>query len=283
MQEIILVAESGADITPETARRLGIEIVPMHVSFGSDTLPDGTFPVQKIYDYYASTRALPKTSGSSPEDFTAAFDEIHSRRPDAHILHLAYSAVTTVSYQSAVIAAQGRDYVTSIDTKQVSAGQGAVAVKTAEWMSSHPEATLGEVMEEVKRLMDKVRMCFLPGDLSYLRAGGRVSNAQYLGAQVLRLHPLIEIVGGKLMSTRKYIGNMTRVSSKLIREYGQSEKLRRDWLIMLKSAPVEEEYRLAVEACARDEGFKEISWVHTGCVVSTHCGPGAFGLVGFSE
>lgn len=36
-------------------------------------------------------------------------------------------------------------------------------------------------------LIGKIRMGFIPGDLDYLRAGGRVSNAAYLGAKILGL------------------------------------------------------------------------------------------------
>ena len=33
-KNIVIVAESGSDITPEVAEKYGIEIVPMHVSMG---------------------------------------------------------------------------------------------------------------------------------------------------------------------------------------------------------------------------------------------------------
>lgn len=132
MKTIRLVAESGSDITPELAAEYNVKIVPMHVNFDDETLDDGTFQVQKIVDYYRSTGKLPKTSGSTPEDFTKVFDEIHQEDPDAHILYLAYSAITTCSYQSAVIASEDRDYITCIDTKQVSVGQGAVVIAVAQ-------------------------------------------------------------------------------------------------------------------------------------------------------
>ena len=41
MSKMILVAESGSDITPEMAQENGIVIVPMHVSFGGKTYDDG--------------------------------------------------------------------------------------------------------------------------------------------------------------------------------------------------------------------------------------------------
>lgn len=47
MGNIILVAETGADIPPGEAERHGVHIVPMHVSFGSETRDDGTFPQKK--------------------------------------------------------------------------------------------------------------------------------------------------------------------------------------------------------------------------------------------
>lgn len=120
MSNIILVAETGSDIPKDIAEQMGIFLVPMHVTMGNDTFDDGTFPVEKICEYYNNTKKIPKTSGCSPEDFIRVFDKIHSLYPDKQILHLAYSAVTTCSYQSALIAAEDRDYVTSIDTKHTS-------------------------------------------------------------------------------------------------------------------------------------------------------------------
>ena len=133
MNPIIIVAETGSDLTPELAAQYNIQLVPMHVSFDSETQDDGSFPVQKICDYYHETKKLPRTSGCSPEDFIQIFDEIHNSNPTAQILYLAYSAVTTCSYQSAIIAAEERDYVTAIDTKQVSVGQAAVSAMQCVW------------------------------------------------------------------------------------------------------------------------------------------------------
>lgn len=97
MGKIILVAETGADIPPHEVERYGIQIVPMHVSFGSETRDDGAFPPEEICAYYERTHELPKTSGSTPEDFRIVFDGIHAirkpgsciwptlRQPPAHI------------------------------------------------------------------------------------------------------------------------------------------------------------------------------------------------------
>ncbi|MBQ2776740.1 MAG: DegV family protein, partial [Peptococcaceae bacterium] len=111
MQKVILVTESGSDLMPQWREKYGVYIIPMHVSFGDETKDDGTFSVADVCGYYNRTGAVPKTSGCNPDEFMRLFDEIHAEHPEAHILYLAYSAVTTCSYQSGVIAAEGRDYV----------------------------------------------------------------------------------------------------------------------------------------------------------------------------
>ena len=56
MSKMILVAESGSDITPEMAQENGIVIVPMHVSFGGKTYDDGAFPTLSLIHISEPTR-----------------------------------------------------------------------------------------------------------------------------------------------------------------------------------------------------------------------------------
>ena len=55
MSIILLMAESGSDITPELAGQLGVFIVPMHVTFGGETRDDGAFPVTQMFEHYKAT------------------------------------------------------------------------------------------------------------------------------------------------------------------------------------------------------------------------------------
>lgn len=50
-------------------------------------------------------------------------------------------------------------------------------------------------------------MAFLPGSLEFLRAGGRLSNAAYMGARILCIKPVVELLEGKLVATKKYRGS----------------------------------------------------------------------------
>jgi len=283
MSKYILVTETGSDISPDMAAEYGIEIVPMHVTFDSEPLDDGAFPVERIPEYYNATGKIPKTSGSTPDDFEKKFNEIHERDPKAHILYLAYSAVTTCSYQSAVIASEGRDYVTALDTKQVSFGLGLVVTTVARFIKENPDVSLEVLVEKAKDIIAHAKMCFIPDNLEFLHAGGRVSNAAFLGARILNIHPCIEILDGKLVATKKYRGKMKKVVDKLVREYAEEYKLCKEEVWLGYTIDFSDEAKEWAEKAARECGFKKIKWVQAAGVITTHGGPGAFGFTGFTK
>lgn len=283
MSSIILVAETGADISPEMASQYGIHLVPMHVIFGDSTMDDGSFPVEKIPEYYHQNGKLPSTSGCAPEDFFKAYDELHEKYPEAQFLHLAYSAVTTCSYQSSVIASEERDYVTIIDTQQVSAGQANVVIKMAEILKENPDMTMDQAVETAKDLIGRAKMCFVPDNLEFLRAGGRVSNVAFLGSRILNLHPCIELLDGKLVATKKYRGKMTKVISKMVKDYAEKYNLKRDRIWFVHTVGLGDDVRKAAEKAAEECGFSSVQWILAGGVITTHGGPAAIGLAGFSN
>ena len=283
MKPIILVAETGSDINPELAAQYQIQIVPMHVTFEDKTLDDGSFPVEDIVAYYQATKKVPKTSGSTPEDFNVVLDELHAKHPYAQILYLAYSAVTTCSYQSCVIASEDRDYVTAFDTKHVSVGQAAVVISMAQALKENPEMSMEEAVEKTKDLSSRARLCFLPDNLEFLRAGGRVSNVACLGSRILSLHPCIELLDGRLMATKKYRGKMEKVAAELIEEYTAKNDLERDCLWMVYTTGLDDAVRRSAEAAAEKCGFQKVRWIKAGGVITTHGGPAAFGIAGFAK
>lgn len=211
MKKYIILAETGSDIPKDLAEEHGIYLVPMHVTFGDVTKDDGAFPPEEVCAYYDRTRKVPKTSGCNPEDFIKIYEEIFKKYPVCHIIYMAYSAVTTCSYQSAQIAAGENKNISFIDTKHVTVGQCAAVIRLAQELRQHPEWDVEQVEEAANRISQSVRMCFTPSNLDYLRAGGRVSNATALCGNILSIHPKIELLDGYLQATKKYRGKMRKV------------------------------------------------------------------------
>ena len=283
MSKYVLLVESGADVTPELAEQHNIRIVPMHVYLGETSIRDGEVPVEDVFSFFDKTHILPKTSGCMPSDFSKVFDEIHAEYPKATIIHLAYSAVTTCSYESAMSAAEGRDYVKHYDTKNVSIGQAMIALSVAAFLERNPEVTYNELDQVIQDRINRARMAFMPEALDYLHAGGRLSNIAFISARTLKFKPLIEVVEGKLIATKKYRGSMKAAVGKMIHSYLESTPLNKDFLYLVYSPGLSQDIKILAEKLVRDFGFKKYRWLKTGCVVSSHGGPGAFGVAGLAE
>lgn len=280
---VILLAETGSDITPEIAREYGIMLVPMHVTLGSETRDDGTFPPEEICAYYDKTGKSPTTSGSTPFDFETVYEKIFSQDPNARVLYLAYSAVTTCSFHSSQLALEEKPYasnVRAVDTRHVSVGQCAVVVATAKWLRRHPDATLEEAAQTAEAIAKQVQMSFIPKNLDYLRAGGRVSNAVALVGNLLNLHPCIDILDGKLIAGKKYRGAMEKSAAAMIRDFVQKHDPDRSHVYLINTPYMDPSVKTAAEAAVKSEGFQSFTWLKTGCVITCHGGPGAMGIVG---
>lgn len=135
MNHYIITTESGSDLPKEYVERFNVKIIPMHVTMGNETLADGSFEVKKAFDFYDETGTLPKTSGTTPDDNLKIFSKIREEHPEAHIIHIGYSAVTTVSFNAAHIAAEDFENIHLVDAKHVTLGLSAVVIATAKLLT----------------------------------------------------------------------------------------------------------------------------------------------------
>lgn len=283
MKKYIIVAETGSDIPQDLADKYGIYLVPMHATFGDVTKDDRTFSPEDVCAYYDKTGKLPKTSGCNPADFINVFDGIFKKYPDCHIVYMAYSAVTTCSFQSAHLAAQEYENISFIDTKQVSVGQCAAVIRIAQELEKHPEWTVKEVEENATNIVNSVKMCFVPSNMDYLRAGGRVSNATALCGNILGIHPKIELIDGYLKATKKYRGKMEKVVRNLIMDFCKEHRFEQKEIWMGFTTGFEDELKKEAMELAKELGFEKVNWIKVGGVITTHGGPNAFCITGFAK
>lgn len=283
MKKIIILTESGADLPLDLAKLYNIEIVPMHVLMGDKSYADGSISVTDVYDYYKRTKKTPSTSATNPDEYERAFKRITEENPNCSILHVGYSSKPSCSYQNSIIASEGMNNVYHVDALNVTGGLAAVVLKAAELIEKHPEMLPEDLVKIIGSFAAKVRVSFIPGDLVFLKAGGRVSNAVYLGGTLLQLKPMIEIVNGELVSTQKYRGKIGNIVEKYMKDYIDRCNLDRERIYLIYSLGLEEDIKTHMDEIAREKGFKKIIWLQAGCMISSHSGPGAIGIAGIEN
>ena len=280
MRRIILSTESGADLPEFLAKRHNVHVVPMHVIMDGKDYLDGHLPVKDIYDFYDRTKKIPSTAATNMHEYQEFFKKIRTEFPDSIIVHIGYTSKASVSYENALIAAADVEDIHLIDALNVTGGLAAIVMYAVDVLEKEPAISPEQLLEKIATKIPKTRLAFLPGSLDFLRAGGRVSNMAYLGGALLKIKPCIELVEGKLMSTKKYRGTMDKVAEKLFLEYLEQYDIDRQQIYFMYSIGLSETVKERISEIALEKGFKNSMWIEAGAMISTHSGPGGFGIAG---
>ncbi|WP_411567640.1 DegV family protein [Sporosarcina sp. GW1-11] len=96
----------------------------------------------------------------------------------------------------------------------------------------------------------------------------------------MKIKPCIELVEGKLVSTKKYRGKMSKVAESLLLDYLQQYDMDRQQIYFIYSIGLSETIKERINEIARKKGFKNSIWIEGGGTISTHSGPGGFGIAG---
>lgn len=280
MKRIILSTESGADLPIDLVEKHQIQVVPMHVIMDGKDYLDGELSVEEVFDFYDRMKTIPSTAATNVHEYEELFTNIRLKFPESIIIHIGYTSKASASFQSAVIAAEGFDDLFLIDALNVTGGLGAVVMYAAQLLEEEPEISHEHLITKIESIVPKTRLAFLPGSLDFLKAGGRVSNIAYIGGALLKIKPCIELKEGKLVSTRKYRGKMEVVAEKLMKDYLNEYNIDRKQLYLIYSIGLDEKIKKRLEEIANETGFKNVRWMQAGAMISTHAGPGGFGIAG---
>ncbi|WP_050184188.1 DegV family protein [Domibacillus robiginosus] len=283
MRRVIFSTESGADLPVDLAEKHGVQVVPMHVIMDGKDYLDGSIPVRNIYDYYERTKKIPSTTSTNSNEYHDFFTKIKADFPGCIIIHIGYTSRASSSFQNAVIAAKEFDDIFLIDALNVSGGLMAIVMYAVTLLKAEPAVDPNHLVEKIESQVPRSRLAFVPGSLDFLRAGGRVSNAAYISGSLLKIKPLIELVDGRLVSTKKYRGSMNRVTEKMMYDYLNKYSIDKEQLYFLYSIGLDDSIKKRMSEIAAEAGFKQITWIEAGAVISTHGGPGAFGIAGLEK
>jgi len=282
-EKFVIVTESGSDLPKDLCEKYNIKIVDMYVNFADESVKDSLLKGEDVFKYYDQNKQLPSTAGSGANDFAEVFRKINEETPGKEIIYIAYSSVTTVSYSAAKIAAEDFDNIHFVDSKNVSVGLGFIVLSAAKYIESNPQADASQVIEYVEDIRERTRFVFMPQTLEYLRAGGRVSNASYIGAKIFKIFPTIKLENGYLIAGKKFRGTFESSYKKMIDHFFQEYDFDKENITVAKVDRLSDQDMLKIEEHLKNQGVNEFNWLSAGAVISTHGGPGAFGIVGLEN
>ena len=280
-RKIKITSDSTCDLGEELCKRYNIEVVPLHVVYGSESFDDqvNIFP-SDIVNRYKEKKELPKTAAVSVWEYTQLFKKYVD--DGYEVVHINLGSSISSTHQNAVAAAAEMEHVYVVDSQSLSGGTGLLVLKAAD-LVERTEMTAAEIAEEIQNSVKNVRASFVIDDLEFLNAGGRCSTLAMLGANLLSIKPCIEVDcknGASMTVGRKYRGKLERVVPQYVREklsqYTNFDP-ERAFIVSMDVSP-----EIINSACEIVESlgvFKEIHSTHASCTITSHCGPGTIGVL----
>lgn len=283
MPKIRISADSTCDLSPELVEKYDIAITPLKITLGDTDYTDQIdITPQKIYNYVAETGVLPKTAAVSVGTYTDVFTEL--KKDCDEVVHFTISSEMSSCYQNAVLAAEEVGGVYVVDSRNLSTGIGHLAIEAA--IAAQDETKTGkDVFDYVSSLVDRLDVSFVINSVNYLYKGGRCSGVAAVGANLLKLKPLIEVHDGKMDMAGKYRGNMKDVVKKYItdRLTVPGAKFKRDRIFVTCTCTDYDLPNYAKEIVESLGLFDEVLITIAGSTITSHCGKDTLGILYINE
>lgn len=187
-----IVTDSGADISFEECKALGITMLPLKVDLDGVSYKSGIdIDPEEFYDLMDASSSMPITSTPSVGEFVEVYKRLAAEDPEILSVHLSsgLSATFNTAVQAAAMVPEAK--ITLIDTLTLSAGTGWQLRAASAMMQAG--AKLDEIVSTMRKIQDAAYAFFTLPDLKYLIAGGRISHLKGLLASLLGIKPVIEV------------------------------------------------------------------------------------------
>lgn len=273
---VAVVTDSACDLGPY-AEQFGITVVPLTVTFGSEQYRDGVD--LKPWEFFAKLRSSPHhpvTSQPPPAAFADAYRRLLGGDAD-HVVSLHLSAKLSGTYGAAKLGAAefGAARVSVVDTRQVSAGLGLLAIVAAQ--SARRGAAPAEVLESVEAAASTLELYVAIPTLTYLARGGRIGQLRSLLGNVLRIVPIVTMADGEVRECAK-VRTFARAVEELIaisvsRTGGRPPEI----CAVMHSMKPEEADPIAKRTRDALRPLMFLSCL-AGATLGSHIGPGAIGI-----
>lgn len=276
---IRISADSTCDLPQDLLDQYHIAISPLGVVKGDALFHDGVdITTADIVAHVAAGGDITTTNAVNIADYYLFFQA--SLEGYEGLVHINLGAGFSSCYQNACLAAQELEGITVLDSANLSIGHGMIVLAAAR--AAAAGASVAEIVALVEDLRPRVETSFVLDTLDYMKKGGRCSSVTALGANLLKLHPCIEVVNGKMSVTKKYRGTMAKVLETYLHDRLEHRDDIDTSMVYVADSCQEGSADLVAQAYGAIQTLTEFGGTvpaKIGCTILCHCGPNTIGFV----
>ena len=274
---IKITTDSTCDLPRHILEDLDVSVTPLGVIKAGKLYHDGVdIRTADIVAHVDGGGEITTTNAVNAADYLDLFRSLMERY-DA-VIHINIGIGFSCCYQNAKLAAEEVPGVYVVDSANLTVGHGLLVMAAAEAARDGKSAT--EIVAMLEEMLPRIETSFVLDRLDYMKKGGRCSTATALGASLLKLHPCLEVVDGKLPVVKKYRGSIEKVVADYVRDRleGRTD-LDTSRMFIVDTCEDDRLACIAREIVREDGRFDQILEAKAGCTIFCHSGPGTLGVV----
>ncbi len=280
---ITVLTDTVANIDFSEARKNGIEILPVYVTFGAETYRDEfDLTSTEFFERLIRSDALPTTTQPSVHDFEQTYTRIAERDPDGTILSIHMTGALSGTVESARgAAARLPDLdIRIFDTRGITLAQGLMVMEAARMAVGG--ASIDTILAKLDHMRENMQLFMAMDTLDYLAKGGRIGRAARLLGTLLDMKPILRIVEGAVDPydrQRSRAAALKTLQDLVLDDARGAENLH---LGVVHSMAENEARMFAAELRAKLH-IKYEMFAQIGPALGTYSGPGAIGIAWYVD
>lgn len=269
---IKIITDSSSNITPEESKALGIGLMPLTISFGTQEFRDGIdISCEEFYEKMQAGGEFPHTSQLTEEQVEGSVMEAFENGAD-EVLLLPLASALSGSYERCKLVAERHDHVYAHDCCCTTVMLKLCVLHALKMANAG--AKVHEIIDALKELRPKLKIYACLDTLENLRKGGRLSTVTAIIGSVLKIKPVITFsVDGKVEMIGKQFGMNKAIGS--LGSVVDKNKIDYDYPVYLIYTQNDKN----ADALAEKLGIEYTEKGNICPVIGTHIGVDAAGIV----
>ena len=275
--EIHIVTDSASTVPPELAQELGIEIVPISLTVGDETMDDGDMPSDELYRRM-ERGIVARTSQPAPGRFAEVYERLRGIASSVISIHITSQHSGTC--QSAALAASmfpDMD-IEIVDSRGISLGTGYLVIRAAR-MAKEGRAK-EEILSALEEMKQRIHTFCTVSTVRYLQLSGRLGWVSGTLSTVLDIKPVMSVRDGTLGLMGK-VRTRARSLDSLIQATVSALQSAREKQIAVVHVGAIEEAKQVKERLEQAIGAKVAFLLEAPSVLAVHGGPGLLGIISY--
>jgi len=274
-----IIADTTSGLPRETARSLGIPLIPQIVIFGEESYRDDTeLDTASFLEKLKASSQLPKTAAPPPQLYYPHYEE--AMKKGEEVIVIAPSAKVSGTVRSAESA--GLDFpqlkVHVVDSQSIAGNLATLVLLAKRWADEGQSATA--IVKQLDERIPRGRIYFLVNTLEYLQKGGRIGGAKALLGELLQVKPILCMKDGQVEPFEQQRTKKRALARLIEIVEEQCAKTPEAHLCVLQADAREEGEALAAEFKAR-MNVTDVPVYELPPAIVVHGGPGVLGTAFF--